>query len=524
MGTFQSAVTFQKGILTNGAPLPGQDYISGLIFYDNSLPTNWPAGLIKECFSPQDAINSGLDGLGADATKSTMTYVVTHGASGAGDTVTIYVQEPINPLNTALNPNKVTLAAYTTVAGDTLIATLVTALTAAINQNTYLTGYTAVESLSTTITITARAGLGVFLNTGSPYSVVITGATVTGTITQNVVPGVASQWDIFYYHISEFFRINANGILWVGIFATGSNAFAELTTLQQAASGSLRQVGIYRPDRAIVTYSATDIATINTVAQTLDNNKMPLSTVLVEDMAALSGVSGLATLTNLAGLNSEWVSVNISQDGAAQGWALYKAYGKTIGNLGAILGTISAAAVSADIAQPIPSNNISNGTENELPAFGNNTLFSAVTPTLQTQLDNFRYIYTGTYVGYVGTYFSESHCAIIQNSNYAYIEQNRVQAKIERSLYQAYLPYLKSQLSLNSDGTLTALLVSALQSVGDNALAPMVQAGELSAVSTQISPTQNITTQGGLVVTVNEINNPIARKITITTNSVTTLP
>lgn len=524
MGTFQSGITLQKGILTNGAPLPGQDYVSGIIFYDNSLPTNWPAGLIKECFSPQDAINGGLDGLGADATKSTMTYVVTHGASGAGDTVTIYVQEPINPLNTALNPNKVTLCAYTTVAGDTLIATLVTALTAAINQNTYLTGYTAVATLGTTITITARPGLGVFLNSGSPYSVVITGATVTGTLTQNVIPGVASQWDIFYYHISEFFRMNANGILWVYIAPTGSNAFNELTTLQNAASGSIRQVGIYRPDRAILTYSATDIATINTVANTLDGNKMPLSCLLVEDMSALSGTAGLGTLLTLAGLNADWVSVNISQDGAAQGWALYQAYAKTISNLGALLGTISAIPVSADLAQPIPSNNISNDTENELPAFGNNVLFSAATATLQTQLDNFRYIYTGTYVGYVGTYFNDSHCAIIQNSAYAWIEENRVQAKIERLLYQAYLPYLKSQLQLNGDGTLTNILVASLQSVGDNALLPMVQANELSAVSTQISPTQNITQQGGLVVTVNEINNPIARKITITTNSVTTLP
>jgi hypothetical protein len=51
----------------------------------------------------------------------------------------------------------------------------------------------------------------------------------------------------------------------------------------------------------------------------------------------------------------------------------------------------------------------------------------------------------------------------------------------------------------------------------------MVTQGELSAVKTVINPTQNITTQGGLVVTLYEINNPIAYKITINVNSVTSI-
>src|ERR1019366_964970 len=170
---------------------------------------------------------------------------------------------------------------------------------------------------------------------------------------------------------------------------------------------------------------------------------------------------------------------------------------------------ISAVSVSSCIAQPISTLNISNGTENQMPALANNVLMSAVSTGLQTNLDNFRYIYAGSYVGYDGTYFSQSHTAIISNSNYAYIEQNRTYNKMERLLYQAYLPYLNSQLTLNADGTLFAPLVFSLQGVGNTALLVMVQNGELSGAECIVNPNQNIITSGKLVVTVYEINNPI---------------
>jgi hypothetical protein len=518
MGTFQTAFTFQKGVLTNGAQLPGEDYISGLLFY-GTAPSGFPSNYVKQMFSIQDAINVGIKGDSSDETAATGSYAVTHGASGAGDTISIYVQEPINPLNTNTNPDKVLLVSYTTVAGDTTAATLCSNIVTAINANKAANGgYSAAVVTSTTVSITARPGLGVALNSGTPISVVITGGTITGTITQ-FASGAASKLDVFYYHISEYFRMNPNGNLFVGLFPVPvSYNFNEVQTMQMIAKGAIRQVGVYTQARTLVSNGVTDANSLNTICSTLDTNKMPLSAVLVEDMSA---VTDLTTLPNLALLSDEWVSVCIGQDGAAKGWSLYEATGKTIGNLGAIIGTISINQVSACIGQPIPQNNISDGTENELPALGNNTLFQSVATTLQTQLDNYRYIYIGHYVGYNGTYFSDSHCAIISNSNYAYIEENRVFAKLERLLYTAYLPYLKSQLALNADGTLATYLVAALQSVGDNTInTNMVAQGELSQVQTVINPNQNVTTTGKLVVTVNEINNAIARNIEIDINSV----
>lgn len=520
MGTFQTGIQFKKGILNNGAPLPGADYISSLLFYNSTPPALWPVSGYKQLFGLQDAINCGITGNHEDETQATGTYALS-AAGAVGDIISIYFQEPVNPNATGTSPNLVLLAAYVKKTADSTATLLGASVAAAITANQANNGgYTATSSTGT-ITMTVRKGLGVYPNTGNPFSVSITG-TIAGTLTQNVQAGVASYFDVYYYHISEFFRMNQNAQLWVGIYTTPSSyTFTEIASLQAASKGVIRQIGVYVPARVHTANFAADVATINAVCQTLDDNKMPLSAVLAED---ISPVTDLSTLTNLSGLNSEWVSPCIGQDGAAKGWGLYKSLGKSVTNIGAMMGAISIAQVSECIGNPIPKFNISDGSENETPAFANNTLYSAVAFPLLTQLDNFRYIYIGNYVGYAGTYFSDSHCCILQNSNYGYIEQNRIQSKIERLLYPAYLPFVKGNLPLNADGTLANTIVVSLESIGDGALAIMLTARELSGENVIIDPKQNIQSSGKLVITLYNLNNQIARSIEIDTNSVTALP
>ena len=516
MGTFQTGFSFNKAITTSGAPLPGQDYVTGLCLY-GTAPSAFPSAGYKQMFSVQDAINVGITPNSTDETQAVGDIALT-GASGAGLTLIVKVQEPINPTNTATNPNLITICSYTTVAGDTTASTFATNLAAAINANQANNGgYTATASTSTVV-LTARKGLGTFLNSGSPISVSGTAAADV-TVTQ-FASGVASVYNNWYYHIAEYFRLSPNGVLWVSVTSAPSTAFTEVQTLQQNALGVLRQVGVYAPSRTVVSNAAADVAALQTIASTLESNKMPLSIVYAADMHS---VSDLTTLPNLSVLNSNYVSINISQDGAGQGWALYEAYGKSITNIGALLGCISVAPVSQDFAQPVPTYNISNGSENNVIAFANNILFTSVSSTLQTQLDNYRYIYAGNYVGYTGTFFNDSHCANLSNTYYSYIEQNRTENKLERILYSSYLPYLKSQIQLNSDGTIFRPLVYSLQSVGNNAL-NVNMAGQISGVECIINPLQNVTTQGGLVVTVYFIQNAIARTITVNINSVNSLP
>ncbi|HWB91020.1 MAG TPA: hypothetical protein VG605_04190, partial [Puia sp.] len=236
-------VKFNLGQGGLGRPLPGQDHYSGLIFYcaDNALPAGFSTtSRIKQMFSVADAEAAGITDTHSGETPATASYLVT--AIGAnGDTLAISVKEPFGVT--------VALGTYTKTATETTATLIATALAAIINAGTQTHGYTAAANTGT-VTITARAGLGVALNAGSPLVATIQG-TIAGTITQ-FTGGVASKLDVYHYHISEYFRIQPQGVLYVGFFTTpgGSYTFAEIITLQNFANGAVRQVGIYKDGAA----------------------------------------------------------------------------------------------------------------------------------------------------------------------------------------------------------------------------------------------------------------------------------
>lgn len=504
-------ISFKRGNQTSGQPLPGTDYISGAIFYNNSLPTGFPSIGSVACFSLSDAVAAGITNTSVDETAATGVIDITNDGA-AGDTILIQVQEPYG---------LVTLGTYTVTSADTTPTLTATHLTTYLNTQTLLNGgYTATSS-GADVTITARPGLGIALNTGTNLIVTLITSTLTVTLTQ-FSGGVASKINIYYYHVSEFFRINPQGKLWVGIYAVpGSFNGNELNTLQNASGGEIKQCLMYVDQHAFAT---ADIIAINTIAAALDVAHMPVSVLLAPDCSA---VSNLSTLTNTGTLNSEWVSTIISQDGAAQGNFLYKTRGKSITNGGAKLGTVSVGKVSQSIANPSTTFNISDGTENEVAAFSNGNLYStilATNPNLLTQLDNYNYIFDRKFVGQSGTWASGEWTAILQSSNYCHISDNRVISKMERLIYPVMLPLvLESEIQLNADGTIFFPVVKSLESSGDNALAIMGTNNEISGIQTIVNPTQVMSPGTTFALAVNYVQNFIARQVIISLNKVTSL-
>ncbi len=169
-------ITFVLGQGGLGRPLTGQDHISGLVFYcaNGSLPSGFSTtNRIKQLFSVADAETAGILANYNDETAATGSYLVTAAGSN-GDTATITVAEPFGVT--------VTLGTYTKTASETTVNNVATAIAAMINAGTNTHGYTAVASTAT-VTITAKKGLGVFLNTGTPLVVTVVGA-IAGTLTQ----------------------------------------------------------------------------------------------------------------------------------------------------------------------------------------------------------------------------------------------------------------------------------------------------------------------------------------------------
>ncbi len=476
-------VTFVYGQGGLGAPLSGEDFISGIVFYDGTLPSGFTTtNNIKEVLQISDAEALGIVNTNVDEMKATGTYLVT-ATGAAGDTINISVNEPFG---------LVSLGTYTRLSTDTTATILGASIAAFINSGTATHGYTATAATGT-VTITARPGLGVFLNSGTPIVVTIVG-TIAGTLTQ-FSSGVGSKLAIYHYHISEYFRMQPQGALYVGFFPVpGTFTGAEVQTIQTFASGKLRQVGVYY---TAVAYASSQIQALQSVVTTLEGLHMPLSVIYGADISA---VSDLSTLATLQGLNSNDVTLDIGQDGVAVGGALYASIKKSITTLGNLLGCVSLASVSTSIAY-VAQFNVDNGTELDTPAFANGQLVRNISANLQNQLNTYKYVFLRTFVGNSGTYYNNSHTATIASSDYAFIERNRTIDKAIRQLYIAYLPLLNGPLVLNADGTLDNNTVALYTTTGETALDEMLSAVELSNRKITVDPTQNVFASGKLFIT-----------------------
>jgi hypothetical protein len=493
-------LTFNLGKSGTGRPLPGEDYISGLLFYNAALPSGFSTGnRIKQLFSPADAITLGILNDYSDATAAAATYLITT-LGGTTDSIKITSNETFGIVTTLCN--------YAKVAGDTTILLLGASVAAAINAGTVIHGYMA-SFATATLTITAPKKFGIFLNTGTPLIVTVTG-TIAGTLTQ-FSGGVASVFAVWYYHISEYFRMQPSGNLFVGIYAVpGSYTFTEITTMQNFANGKIRQIGVYKDSAA---FASADVIAIHNVCATLVGLHKEIVALYGAD---ISGTSDVSTLADLSLVGSNYCTAVISQDGAAKGAFLFAGYGKSITTLGAALGTVALATVAQSIAW-VAKFNISNGTECDTIAFANGVLFSnaVVTDGYLTVMQNMRYVFLRKFVGVSGSYFNENSTSILASSPYAYIADNRTIQKATRGIYTNLIAALNGPITLNADGTLSNEAIAYYTGLSQAPLIQMIRNGEISAQSVTINTTQNILATGILTINVNLVQIATGRNLNV---------
>lgn len=488
----------------------GQDYISGFVFYGSSgtlSALGWTSGAVKKFGGIADAIAAGITNTHVGETKATAT--LTCGVGTAGHIVKITVTNPKTKAVTVL-------CTYTEVSGDATDTVFATNLTAAINAQTYLTGFTATASTDTVV-ISAAPGLGVTLNSGTPISLSGTGAADV-TITDQFTSGVGSEVDNYYYHINRYFTQSPNATLYVSLTTTPSwsgYAFGEIGLIQTAANGAIRQCGVFVP----TTFATAMVTAMQAEVATLITNDQPLSVIMGADFSSTTA----AALNNLATLNSEHISVSVGQDGAAQGNTLFLAAGYSITQVGDVLGLVSRSQVSDDIAWVSTYTLSPDGIENAVPAFATGELLSALSAGTINGVDAYRYIFGRQFVNDSpnGTFVNDSHCATAYTSDYAYIENNRVIDKAARLSYAAYIAALNGPLIVKANGTLTNAQVAYFTGIGETALAgmaannPNTNRPEISGYAVTVNPNQNVLTTSELVVSIAIQPVGVARQIII---------
>lgn len=508
------SITFIEGQGGLGRPLPNNDHISGLLIYTGaSLPSGFTASTAKALYSTDDAIAAGIKNDFSDATAATAKYTVST-AAATGDTFKLTVAE-LTPSTGAARTT--TLCNFTIANASPTIAITAQEIVAAINTGTSTHGYTASYAATGIVNITAPKAQGAYLNSGTPLVATITGA-IVGTFVQfggsGMTAGVTSNQIQWYYQISEFFRMQPKGKLWVGFFAVpvGSYTFSEITTMQNTTQGEIRQVGVLKDSASA--WASADLTLIDTICETNKSTFQPLQALYAANLQATTDITTISDLTSLTAKNVQTV---IGQDGGAWGNFIYQSLGsgkKSITCLGAQLGAVALRKVSESIAW-VEKTNLSNGVELETPAFCNGQLVSALSSSALESINTKRYVFLKKFRGYAGTFFNDSHMAIIQTSDYAYMENNRTICKAERLLYTSYVPVLNSPIQFNANGTLTDVTVAYFENIGNAALDQMVRDSELSAKSVTVNPVQNVLSTSTLIITVVLVINGVARQIQI---------
>jgi len=491
-------ISFNIGTSGLGQPADGNDHLSGMLFYGSSLPSGFSSSdRIKKIQSLQEAIDLGIDDDYSDGTAATGAGFTVTAIGADGNTIEVKVAEVYET---------VSLGTYTKVAGDTTVTLVAVGICAAINAGTSEHGYSA-SNVAGAITITAPKRMGKYLN-GATVSTVIVGTITVGSPT-NWSTGAGSRFAVYHYHIQEFFRMNPQGVLWVGIY-TYNSAFTEIKTIQNFADGQIRQMMVYQTGNAFATAQVT---AIQGVCDTLYTEDQPLVVVYNPDVTSVTTV---ADFVNLNGLDSEMVSVNIGMDLTGNGNFLYQTVGGAVNSGGTELGLLSRALVSENIAWT-GQFNVMEGDEFDKLQFANGVAYIGTSTSALNTLNTFKYNFLKKFgADYPGSFFNNDLTCTASTSDFARIRNNRTMQKATRQIRIAMLPYLNSPIEVNEDGTLTQDVIQQFKAVCERSLDQMRSAGEISQRQVSIDPTQDILSTNTLTISVKII--PLGSAETIEVN------
>lgn len=501
MGLIKVEFNKQGGGL--GRPPSNQDFVSSMLFY-GTAPSGWSANGVEEILSLSQLEKLGIDGTSSDATGATSEVTVTV-AGVAGDKVGFTLSTVTEIID---------FGTYTVQAGDT-VTEVASGLASLINLGTTEHGYTAVNALGViTVTAPKRAGVGANMNTNAftPTGTVALGTTVAWG---SGVVGVGSIYDVWYYHAKEYFRQISNGKLWFGIFATPTVwDFSEIETMQNIASGEIRQFGFWDSTRTVVSNVINDLTAIEVMYDTQFNQTIgryrPFNVVYASDISAVTDIN---TLPDLTDADAEHTTVVIGQDRDSEGGELYNSLGKSISTMGAVLGAVSKASVFESIAWVEKFNMAVNGGELDNVVLSNGQSLDAVSVNEMIALKDKAYLFQIKRDGQAGSYNIDSLTSTLETSDYFSIENNRTIDKAVRLVNEFLTLKLASPIYVQEDGKLQESTMQVFKQGSRKKLEIMSNAGEVSAFNVLVDPDQNVLSTGKFILSIEIVPVGVARTI-----------
>lgn len=290
-----------------------------------------------------------------------------------------------------------------------------------------------------------------------------------------------------HYQISEYFRMNQQGELYVYLYdSTTTDAAVYLQpVIEFPQDGEIRIAAVF----VNAALSTAEVDKVQAVGEAMQAVHKPFSSIMA--FSLFDTDYDFSAAPDLRAAENNLVSVVIGHDVNGVGGDLASGTAN-VPALGAVLGAVSDANVHESIGW-VKKFNFSDGTELETLALGNKAiLVNNQTDALLNTLSGKGYLLFKKYVGISGSYAFDSPTNDLVTSDYAYIENQRTIDKAVRNVRTFLLPELSSPVYLNEDGTMREDTIAFLKSLAERPLDTMRQAGEVSNTLVQIDPTQNV--------------------------------
>jgi len=316
------------------------------------------------------------------------------------------------------------------------------------------------------------------------------------------------DYGVVHYQVSEFYRKNPGGILYLGLFPIPQVwNFDEIWQMKQFCHGSIRLYGV----SVTKAFATTDVEAIQLVLDKLRAEHAPGSVFYTADFSGIQE-TGLADLHDLECQN---VSVVLGQDGSGVGSSLAASTGKSVACIGAMLGVAASAQVHLCIAY-VKRFRMDDIVELSVPCLANGDTLESLTMANIDDINNKGYLFLRTLDDTGKVYINDSHTATSLDSDYCKLENNRTMDKAEREIRKAILPELNGPLYVDgSSGKLDANTIAFFEAICNEPLENMKKAGELSGMAVTIDPNQNVLSSSELVINVGEVPVGVARRIRI---------
>ncbi len=344
---------------------------------------------------------------------------------------------------------------------------------------------------------------------------------------------VTDTMALTWYHVSEFFRLNPDGRLYLhnGSAVTPANIFAAAgpaDKIMEKSSNGVRYMGVvfgFDPDTAITVAGgfANYVPTVQAAAQAWAEARATAHVFV--DCIVVEGVAASTTLVDLKLLDSPQVHITVAND---HGYlAAYPAGALKSAAVGTALGSIGVRMLSESMGSvmleryPSTARGAANYSLVDTrrnrwlkPGLSTGVTFDATSQAVRDELTAKGYGFVGRYEGYAGVYFNGDATCTLSTDDFNTIHTNRIWNEAARMVRRALIPRMNSRVAIDRvTGRIASHTIADWDAASKRQLDTLMAEGEIAEYTFRLDPNQDVLGQGKVVVRLRIVPQGIAKAI-----------